>query len=123
MMECIITFYKRKGIKNQEVLTYSDKRMMKIKESFLLTLFLMLFMQSIFPQGGTRTWVKGADTANSQGVFGPKGVSGSNYNPPALVEYSGWKDKVGNLWVFGGNDGNIFNPRWGNKNDLWKFDM
>ena len=53
------------------------------------------------PSSGQWTWVGGATTACSQGVYGAKGVAASTNVPGARVGTS-WTDASGNMWLFGG---------------------
>jgi len=68
--------------------------------------------------GGQWTWVSGANTRNQAGVY-----SGS---PNALVPGArlgsvSWIDAGGNLWLFGGQDGNSLALNVREFNDLWKY--
>ncbi|WP_367897699.1 Kelch repeat-containing protein [Leptospira sp. WS58.C1] len=69
--------------------------------------------------GTNWTWVKGANTVNSAGAYGTKGVADPANEPGARVSGTTWVDSSGNLWLFGGcagiNSGDCFS-------DLWKFD-
>ena len=62
------------------------------------------------------TWIGGDNIPNQQGEYGIKLIS-SLYNKPCGRWGSvGWKDRSGNLWMFGGSrNGNL------NYNDMWKF--
>jgi hypothetical protein len=53
------------------------------------------------PSSGQWTWVGGATTACSQGVYGTQGVAAAANVPGARVGVS-WTDANGNLWLFGG---------------------
>ena len=82
-------------------------------KKILLPLFIFSAM-NCFGQAGMWTWISGANTLGSPGVFGTQGVPSVNNHPPGLYEYCEWKDKQGNFWVYGGWD-----PSY---SDLWKYD-
>lgn len=69
--------------------------------------------------GTNWTWVKGANTVNSAGAYGTKGVADPANEPGARVSGTTWVDSSGNLWLFGGCAG--INS-WDCFSDLWKFD-
>jgi N-acetylneuraminic acid mutarotase len=73
------------------------------------------------PAGKTWTWVSGANTVGSLGVYGTQGVASASNVPRSRSEGVSWIDSTGNLWLFGGftPDPNV----QGDKilNDLWKF--
>lgn len=71
-------------------------------------------------QAGMWTWMKGADTLNSQGSFGIKGLSASTNDPPARYACGSWTDIDGNFWIYGGNRRTIANGLFLGS-DLWKF--
>ena len=48
------------------------------------------------------TWVSGSQVANSQGVYGTKGVPAAGNVPAARSGAVSWTDSNGNLWLFGG---------------------
>jgi len=62
-------------------------------------------------------WIKGDNTINQPGAYGTKGISSAANKPGARDVSAGWKDRQGNLWVFGGaaSGGNLLN-------DLWKYE-
>lgn len=62
------------------------------------------------------TWHNGDTTADNTGIYGLKGISGFANKPPALSNASAWLDNSGNVWMFGGTDGNN-HP----SNTLWKY--
>jgi gliding motility-associated-like protein len=87
----------------------------------ILVILLCAFSNAAGAQGGTWTWMHGADTANGKGNYGTKGVASISNEPPARYEASCWTDKQGNFWMFGG----VFvggMPIGDLGNDLWKFD-
>ena len=62
------------------------------------------------------TWVSGDSTSNSSGHYGVKGQPSDSTFPQARVGASSWRDNLGNLWLFGGNN-------YGYENDLWKYNI
>ena len=72
--------------------------------------------------GTAWTWVSGAKTALSKGVYGTKGVPSASNVPGARSGSVSWTDLSGNLWLFGGA-GLAESDNWGNNllNDLWKW--
>ena len=83
-----------------------------------LFILLILCSSCLFcnAQGGTWTWVKGANVINDPGNNGLVGVTNSTNYPEGKYQAGNWIDLNGNFWVFGG---------WDNtssyKNDLWKY--
>ncbi|HLG35855.1 MAG TPA: kelch repeat-containing protein [Bacteroidia bacterium] len=67
------------------------------------------------------TWMKGADTIHSSGVYGTIGVSSPTNTPPCMWENNGsWTDSNNNLWLFGGISYAHLNA---SLNTLWKYDI
>jgi N-acetylneuraminic acid mutarotase len=65
----------------------------------------------------TWTWLAGADTINSLGNQGGKGVANQSFIPESRKKFSSFKDNEGNFWLYGGQtSGEKFN-----RNDLWKY--
>jgi gliding motility-associated-like protein len=57
------------------------------------------------------TWMKGANTVNTPGVFGTQGVPASTNTPPPRAETNGtWVGNFDELWLFGGYS-----------DDMWKY--
>jgi len=54
------------------------------------------------------------------GVYGALGVAAAGNIPGSRYEAFNWKDKIGNLWLFGGI-GFDANSNWTYLNDLWMF--
>ncbi len=67
------------------------------------------------------TWISGANTSDQFGVYGTQGTASPSSVPGARQGSVSWKDKSGNLWLFGGN-GLVTPGSNGRFNDLWKFD-
>lgn len=68
------------------------------------------------------TWMSGSSTGNQSGVYGTLGTPDVGNVPGNHWQASGWTDKSGNLWLFGGN-GLIGGSYGGPLNDLWKFTL
>ncbi len=60
-------------------------------------------------------WLKGDSIANVPGVYGTIGIANPANKPGARSGSVTWKDKDGNIWLFGGSGIN------GLHNDLWKY--
>ena len=67
------------------------------------------------------TWIKGANTTNSTGVYGTKGSPALTNLPGARYFSLSWKDNFNNLWMYGGN-GNGASAS-GSLNDLWQYNI
>jgi hypothetical protein len=64
------------------------------------------------------TWMSGSDTAGQGGVYGTIGVPANTSVPGARDSAVSWKDSVGYLWLFGGEQAMGGTPDF---NDLWRF--
>ena len=73
------------------------------------------------PHMSSFTWVSGANTTRSAGVYGTQGTASASNVPGARQFPSSWTDNNGNLWLFGGN-GMDSAGTGAFLNDLWKFD-
>jgi len=63
------------------------------------------------------TWMNGPGTTNQTGVYGTQGVADPANHPGYRWESAAnWTDNNGNLWLFGGYNGSVYN-------DLWKYDI
>jgi N-acetylneuraminic acid mutarotase len=68
--------------------------------------------------GSQWTWIAGSNLVGQAGVYGTKGVPAAA-NTPGARQYAAYtRDAAGNFWLFGGENGSIFNGYW---NDLWKW--
>ncbi|MEO8587892.1 MAG: kelch repeat-containing protein [Flavobacteriales bacterium] len=68
------------------------------------------------------TWMKGPTTTNGEGNFGTQGVPGALNEPPAKsFGATAWTDLDGNFWMYGGVNGDSFDPP--PNNDLWKYEV
>lgn len=54
------------------------------------------------PSTGEWTWTGGSDTACAQGIYGTEGVAAAANVPGARSAAGSWKDRGGNVWLFGG---------------------
>lgn len=79
------------------------------------------------PVANLWTWMSGANTFNSLGSYGTKGVAATTNQPRARGgSYAGgfaasWVDASGNFWIFGGYGNNPAGNAVGGLNDLWKY--
>jgi gliding motility-associated-like protein len=73
------------------------------------------------PATGIWTWMKGASTAGSAGVYGVQGVpSPANYPSGRSYAPISWTDANGDFWLYGGVGFDI-NGTQGNLQDLWRY--
>jgi N-acetylneuraminic acid mutarotase len=75
------------------------------------------------PASGQWAWVGGSSTADSQAVYGTRGVAAILNVPGARQGAIAWADGAGTFWLFGGAgfDGVAGEAGW--LNDLWKYDV
>jgi N-acetylneuraminic acid mutarotase len=73
------------------------------------------------PSTNEWTWIKGNNTINVNGTYGPKGLAFPSNNPGGREFMAIWKDPATNVaWMFGGGGyGTSGGP--GHLNDLWKY--
>jgi N-acetylneuraminic acid mutarotase len=71
---------------------------------------------------GEWTWMRGATTPSSNGVYGILGTPNAINDPGARAGSMAWTDAAGNLWLFGGV-GYPFSGGSGYLNDLWKYNV
>ncbi|HRP90766.1 MAG TPA: kelch repeat-containing protein [Edaphocola sp.] len=64
-------------------------------------------------------WMNGSSTINHQGTYISQGVAGGNRMPRGRFGSTGWVDKAGDFWLFGG-----VTIAWQNLtlNDIWKYE-
>jgi gliding motility-associated-like protein len=67
------------------------------------------------PSSNEWAFMKGDADNRSEAVFGTRGQSSESNTPGGLSGNAAWRDKDGNLWVFGGES-----PQ-GYQNAMWKF--
>jgi N-acetylneuraminic acid mutarotase len=73
------------------------------------------------PSTNEWTWMGGSTNAfNQPGVYGQQGKPAAGNLPGSRMSAVSWTDKVGNLWLFGG-DGLDSTGNYGSLNDLWEF--
>ncbi|HTT04061.1 MAG TPA: kelch repeat-containing protein [Steroidobacteraceae bacterium] len=72
------------------------------------------------PASGQWTWVAGANTRDSSGVYGTEGTAASSNVPGARYSASTWIDASGSLWLFGGY-GYDSAGSLGKLDDLWEY--
>jgi N-acetylneuraminic acid mutarotase len=65
-------------------------------------------------------WMAGSTAYNTPGVYGTMGTPSPQNVPGGREDASGWTDREGNLWLFGGY-GLDRSGAWGVLNDLWEF--
>ncbi len=70
---------------------------------------------------GQWTWMSGTNTTGAAGQYGTLDVAAAANTPGAREGAASWRDRAGNLWLFGG-DGFDANDAQGVLSDLWKFD-
>jgi N-acetylneuraminic acid mutarotase len=74
----------------------------------------------------TKQWTWRSGTGNyalmlaEPGVYGTLGVAAAGNTPGSRSGANGWVDSSGNLWLFGGQGTDAYNPNL-ELNDLWKF--
>ena len=85
----------------------------------LIAVIFLFCITNSFSQTGTWIWMKGDSSSMQTPIFGIKGVSSPSNKPPGLYECCEWKDKLGNLWIFGGAAYGFINTY----NTLWKYDI
>jgi hypothetical protein len=74
------------------------------------------FMPSI----GQWVWVNGTSSADTSGYYGAMGTAADTNDVGARTQASGWTDKSGNFWLYGGT-GFDAKGSSGALNDLWFF--
>lgn len=65
------------------------------------------------------TWMHGNNLGEQAGIYGTKGVPNASNTPGSRYAFASWKDKVGNLWLFGGG---IY-PTQQFFNDMWRYNI
>jgi hypothetical protein len=72
--------------------------------------------------GTTWMWVSGSNSTTVDGNYGTKGIASPSNVPGARRGSTGWIDRDGNFWLFGGDGWNRVDHLHGTLNDLWKYD-
>ena len=70
---------------------------------------------------GLWTWMGGDSTVNQGGIYGAKGTAAGDNKPGSRYSITGWTDKAGNFWLFGGYGTSASDV--GYLNDLWKYSV
>lgn len=65
------------------------------------------------------TWMKGDRLRDINGVYGTKGTPAAGNKPGSREGATGWTDKSGNFWLFGGRGYSA--SSYGYLNDLWRY--
>lgn len=73
------------------------------------------------PASGEWTWVGGSSVAGANGVYGTRGVAAAANVPGARRASVGWTDSSGNLWLFGGEEGDATTTTVSYLNDEWEY--
>lgn len=73
------------------------------------------------PASNQWTWVSGPGTLNINGVYGQLGEVSSTTIPGSRSYASGWQDKDGVLYLFGGNGLGATGKTTGFLNDVWAY--
>ena len=72
------------------------------------------------PSIGQWAWMGGSNTYGQAGTYGTLGTAAAGNIPGARSDAAGWRDKSGNIWIFGGVGVDQAGRR-GYLNDLWEF--
>jgi hypothetical protein len=106
------------------------KKILLIRRLLGTTCLILILSSLTFTassQTGLWTWVKGDNTASTDGtgnylgVYGTKGTPDDANKPGARKVGISWTDAAGNFWLFGGF-GTVSGID-GNLNDLWKYNV
>ncbi|MCE3268292.1 MAG: hypothetical protein K0R49_544, partial [Burkholderiales bacterium] len=62
------------------------------------------------------TWISGESITDQPSIYGEKGIESQDNMPGGRSQSISWIDTSGNLWLFGGNEG-----EGTELNDLWKY--
>jgi N-acetylneuraminic acid mutarotase len=75
------------------------------------------------PTTNAWTWVGGSSTAGQTGVYGTQGIPSSSNIPGAREGATGWSDRNGSFWLFGGRayDPNTYPFGQPYFSDLWHY--
>jgi len=75
------------------------------------------------PTTNAWTWVGGSSTAGQTGVYGTQGIPSSSNIPGARERATGWSDRNGSFWLFGGRayDPNTYPFGQPYFSDLWHY--
>jgi N-acetylneuraminic acid mutarotase len=67
------------------------------------------------PSTGYWTWMSGSTTINTAGFWGTQGIGTNTTVPGTRQSSASWTDLSGNLWLYGGTDGDF------DFSDLWEY--
>jgi hypothetical protein len=67
--------------------------------------------------------IPGSNLISQNGVYGTQGTAAAGNTPGGRQSASGWVDKNGNLWLFGGEGEDATGTPNGILNDLWQYDI
>lgn len=88
------------------------------------TFFLFAISQA-FPQSNQWAWMQGDNFFPLRPIYGTKGVEAPSNKPQGRRSAVSWRDRSGNLWLFGGagylNDNGSLTGYLNDLNDLWKY--
>lgn len=73
------------------------------------------------PASNEWTWMKGPNSANSNGTYGTMGTAAAGNLPGGREQSVSWTDGSGRLWLFGGG-GYPATGGTGDLGDLWRYD-
>jgi gliding motility-associated-like protein len=90
-----------------------------MKKRNITLLFLLLIVQLSFAQRQW-TWIDGSKGTDAHGNYGTLGAPAASNTPGSRMGACTWKDKQGNLWLFGGRG--LGESSSGLLSDLWKYD-
>ena len=76
-----------------------------------------------YSQSDQWAWVTGDSTANTLAIHGQLGVPSQNNKPGGKSGAYYWRDKIGNIWLFGGSEITQVSSSQNYRSDLWKFDI
>ena len=86
---------------------------------FYIMVFCFTIIQTSIAQNQW-AWMNGNKSPDVKSSYGTRGAAASSNIPGSRMGTATWKDKDGNLWLFGGN-GKGESSRNGLLNDLWKY--
>ena len=75
------------------------------------------------PSSGEWTWIGGSTTSYLRPVYGTEGVAAATNSPGARNDAATWMDANGNMFMFGGEGGDLSNGSIGSAfhNDIWEY--
>lgn len=73
------------------------------------------------PLSGNWTWMNGSSTINREGIYGVQRISDAANVPGARQFATGWADRTGGLWLYGGKGYGSVGGTIGYLSDLWSY--